>query len=348
MPGMLDTVLDVEPVPDQVERSVRAVLASWGSERAREYRRAHRIPEDAGLAVVLQPMVAATAGGFSGSGVGFTRDPVTGAGGPEIEFVEHEPGVRLVSGEAVPLATAEIMSRWPQAFAEIASWCPVLEDVAGDMQEFEFAIEDGRAFLLQTRRATRTPAAALRVARDLHERGVIGLRQAAALVEHSDPDALLARRLQTAGSTPVGTGRVASPGVAVGRAAFDLAGTERILRDGDDVVLLAPVPTPSDYPLLRRAKAVVSTRGGVTSHASVVALDAGIVAVVGCSELAVERAGRTARFGATVVGEGDWLSIDAREHGEVFVGRLAETAPRLPPDVSPELVSWARELARSR
>jgi phosphohistidine swiveling domain-containing protein len=348
MPGMLNTVLNVDPVADSVERAIELVLDSWSADHAREYRRAQNIAESGGLAVILQPMVDATDGGRSGSGVGFTRHPATGAVGPEIEFVEREPGTSLVSGEALPVATAGMKSRWPDVFEELVDWCPVLERVSGDMQEFEFAIEDGRVCLLQTRRAKRTPSAALRVSHDLFQSGILDMQQAAALVDFSDTAHLVERHLATATATPIGTGRVASPGIAVGRVAFDSAGVERILHAGDDVVLLTTVPSPDDYPLVRRATAVISSRGGITSHASVVALDAGIVAVVGCRELEVERAERVARFGGTVVGEGDWLSIDAAERGDVFLGRLGEESPSLPADLSPELVSWARALARSR
>ena len=348
MPGMLDTVLDVEPTADAVEHSIREVLDSWNSDRARDYRGTLQIAEGAGLAVILQPMVDARRGTRAGSGVGFTRNPATGAMGPELEFVERELGLSLVGGDALPMATADVRLRWPDLFQVLVAWCPVLERASGDMQEFEFAIEDGRACLLQTRSAKRTPWAGLRVAHDLWKSAVLDTEQAAELVGNSEAARLVQRHLAKGRAAPVGSGRVASPGVAVGRVAFDVAGAERIMKAGDDVVLLATVPSPEDYPVIRRAKALVSSRGGITSHASVVALDAGIVAVVGCRELEVERSERRARLGNTVLREGDWLSIDAADRGEVFLGRLEEERPRPPSGLSPEIISWARSLATSR
>lgn len=348
MPGMLDTCLDVEPTAQAVERCIREVLESWRSDRASQYRRTHDIAENAGLAVILQPMVAATGAGRSGSGVGFTRHPATGAPSPELEFVERQPGTNIVGGDSLPADTAGLRSRWPDLFDEIVAWCPVLEQASGDMQEFELAIEDGLPFLLQTRRAKRTPLAALRVAHDLFESGIVDTEQAAELVDSAHAAQLVERHLTTGHDVPIGTGRVASPGVAVGRVAFDAAGAERILRGDDEVVLLATVPSPSDYPALRHAAAVVSSRGGVTSHASVVALDAGIVAVVGCRELEVARSESVARFGDAVLHEGDWLSIEAGERGEVYLGRLEEESSSLPAGFSLDLVNWARALTRSR
>ncbi len=349
MPGMLDTVLDVEPDADSVERAIRHVLDSWESNRAREFRRAHAITERAGLAVILQPMVAATAGSQAGSGVGFTRHPTTGVSKPEIEYIERELGTNLVGGDALPLTTTEFESRWPERFQEIIAWCPVLEGAQGDMQEFEFAIEDGRPYLLQTRRAKRTPTAALRAAHDLFRDGVINLDAAKQQLVSSDAAHVVERHLATNGATLIGTGRVASPGVAVGRAALDAAGAERIIRAGDEVILLSRIPSPSDYPLLRRSAAVVSSRGGITSHASVVALDAGIVAVVGCRSLLVEESLRTAHFGDIVVREGDWLSIDTvAADAAIYLGRLSEEAPSAPGDLPPAVLNWARSLGDAR
>ncbi len=347
MPGMLDTVLQVEPNGAAVATAVRRVLSSWNSDRAREYRRTHAISEHSGLAVVLQPMVDATGGDRAGSGVGFTRHPTRGDPYPEVEYVEGEQGHGLVGGDALPLATREFSDRWPDLFGQLLEWCPVLERIQGDAQEFEFTFECGRGCLLQTRRAKRTAVAAVRIAHDLVQDGVIDLRQAREALLLWDAADVVERHLASDGAVAVGVGRTASPGVAVGRAAFDAAGVERILGNGDGAIFLCRIPSPSDYPLLRRSAAVVSTRGGITSHASVVALDAGIVAVVGCRSLEVIRAERAAAFGDVVVAEGDWLSVEAAPGGAaIYAGRLPEEGPSLPPGLSQAVVNWARDLVR--
>jgi len=348
MPGMLDTVLHVDSDEGAVKNGLARVLESWHSERATQYRRAHAISEDVGLAVIVQPMVDATRGRRAGSGVGFTRHPTSGDNRPEVEYVEGEQGAGLVGGDALPITSDAFRLRWPTLFAQLTEWCPVLERIQGDMQEFEFAFEDGRGFLLQTRRAKRSSTAALRIAYDLVRAGVIDLRQARNAVLRWDAAAVVERRLNTDCATAIASGRTASPGVAVGRVALDGDGVQRIVRAGDDAIFLSRIPSPSDYPVLRRSAAVVSARGGITSHASVVALDAGIVGVVGCRNLEIDHAGRAATFGSVVVRVGDWLSVDAApEAAAIYVGRLPEHSPSLPPGLSPRIVSWARELVRA-
>ena len=345
MPGMLDTVLHVAPDRVAVADAIREVLTSWNADRAREYRREHAISEHAGLAVILQPMVDATCGRRAGSGVGFTRHPTSGENHPEIEFVEGAQGAGLVGGDALPLTTDAFRGRWPELFAQIAEWCRVLERLQGDVQEFEFAFEDGVGCLLQTRRAKRTAGAALQIAYDLVHEGVIDLQQAREALLRRDIGQVVERRLAAEAEAPIGTGRTASPGVAVGRAAIDAAGADRIIRAGNAVIFLSRIPSPSDYPLLRRSAAVVSSRGGTTSHASVVALDAGIPAVVGCRNLTVGHAEHAVSFGSVVVREGDWLSVDAATAGgAVYLGRLAERVPSRPAGLSSEIMGWARSL----
>jgi phosphohistidine swiveling domain-containing protein len=348
MPGMLETVLHVDDDPAAVTHAVERVLASWGSERAVEYRRARRIPDDRRLGVVLQPMILVEESRRGASGVGLTRQPASGAVGPVVELVEGEVGLSLVSGDAMPLTTADVEQRWPDLFSLLSKWSRVLERAGRDMQEFEFAVEGDAAYLLQTRSAKRSAVAAVRVAYELATSGVIDAGRARDIVGESDAAHIMRRRLSTNGHSPAGTGRVASPGVAVGRAAFDREAVGRILRSGDAPILLVDVPSPDDYPLLRNAAAVVSSRGGITSHASVVALDAGIVAVVGCRDLAVHTATASAQLGEATIREGDWLSVEAHDEGAVYVGKLPEGEPSVPEELPSEAVSWARSLGGGR
>ena len=347
MPGMLDTVLQVEPNGAAVATAVRRVLSSWNSDRAREYRRTHAISEHSGLAVVLQPMVDATGGDRAGSGVGFTRHPTRGDPYPEVEYVEGEQGHGLVGGDALPLATREFSDRWPDLFGQLLEWCPVLERIQGDAQEFEFTFECGRGCLLQTRRAKRTAVAAVRIAHDLVQDGVIDLRQAR--------EALLLMGCGRCRRTPSrqrwgGRGGSRPHGVPGG------GGGARGIRcrwrrthpwQRRRRHLLMPDPEP----LRLSAAAPLRSRSldprGITSHASVVALDAGIVAVVGCRSLEVIRAERAAAFGDVVVAEGDWLSVEAAPGGAaIYAGRLPEEGPSLPPGLSQAVVNWARDLVR--
>jgi phosphohistidine swiveling domain-containing protein len=348
MPGMLDTLLHVDDDPAAVAQAIEKVRGSWESDRAVEYRHVHGIPDDAGLGVIVQPMVRADEDERGASGVGFTRNHATGEEALELELVEGGLALALVSGDAVPLTTAEVEARWPDVYRQLSGWAPVLERASRDMQEFEFAVEAGRAYLLQTRAAKRSHEAAVRVAYELARAEVIDEGRARELLEMADLSHLVRPRLSANGQVPAGTGRVASPGVAVGRAAFDREGLDRLNASGHGSILLLTVPSPDDYPTLRRAAAVVSARGGITSHASVLALGEGIPAVVSCRELAVDREGRSARLGTATVTEGDWLSVDAHEPAAVYLGQMPEIEAAVPEGLTPEAIDWARSLIGDR
>jgi len=346
MPGLLETVLGAEWDRDAVQQAVRRVLASWTSARAMAYREARAIRDDAGLAVVVQPMIFGDADDRSGSGVGFTRDPATGHALPVIEFGRRSAGPPVVGGEASTLTLSELESAFPALGRLLLGWARALEHLAGDVQEFEFAVESGRGFLLQTRTAKRSPEAAVRIGYELFKGGEISADRARELLAGVDIERLARRRLLLEGQEPVAEGRVAAPGLAVGRVALDVHAIERIRAEGDSAILVTDVPDPSDYPYMRKIAGAVSRRGGATSHATVLALEAGIVSVVGCRELVLESG--AARFGEHRVETGDWLSVSAEDRGRVYAGRLEEGPAELPSSLNEEIVSWARSSLATR
>jgi pyruvate,orthophosphate dikinase len=319
MPGMLDTCLDVAPTVAAVSSAVVKVLASWHSDRARLYRQMHGIADSFGLAVVVQQMVFPDADERSGSGVGFTRDPRTGGRKPLIEYVRGRRGTPLVSGRLDPSELADLSRELPEGKREIERWIPVLETVGGDVQEFEFAFERSRPFLLQMRPARQPSAARVLSAYDLWRDHRIDSARAAQLLEGLDLDRLERRRLRTQ-SDPLAEARVAAPGAAIGRIALDQHGIDHLRSGGDPVVLVVDSVTTDDYGAFRDIAGVLSSSGGVTSHAAVVALEAGVVALVGCEGLHVQSG--SAEIGETHLEEGDWVSIDGGEEGRVFAGRL--------------------------
>jgi pyruvate, orthophosphate dikinase len=338
MPGMLDTVLDVEPRAAAVRAAIAEVRESWGSDRARLYRGMHGLAEEDGLAVVVQQMVFPDLDERSGSGVGFTRDPRTGEQLPVIEYVRGR-GTPLVSGAADPADLADLAADVPGGKRELERWIPMLEEIGGDVEEFEFAFERGRPFLLQMRAARQTPIARVLSAYDLWREDRIEEDRAALLIDGLDLDRLDRQRL-SAGERPLAEARVAAPGVAVGRVALGRRGLQRIQRDGDPVVLLLDSVSTEDYRSLREVEGVVARVGGVTSHAAVVALEAGIVALVGCRSLRVED--EPARIGDEEIAEGDWISIEGNGTGRIFTGRLGVEAVSEGPDWGAAL-GWARE-----
>lgn len=337
MPGMLDTVLDVEPRTVAVKAAITEVHESWDSDRARLYRDLHGLAERDGLAIVVQQMVFPDLDERSGSGVGFTRDPRTGARLPVIEYVRGR-GTPLVSGVVDPADLADLAAEVPSGQSELERWIPMLESVGGDVEEFEFAFERGRPFLLQMRAARQTPIARVLSAYDLWREHRIEEDRAARLLGGLDLDRLDRQRLSSDDS-PLAEARVAAPGVAVGRIALDRQGLRRIQSEGDPVVLLLDSVSTDDYQWLREVDGVVARVGGVTSHAAVVALEAGIVALVGCASLHVE--GEAPRIGDAAISEGDWISIEGNGTGRIYTGRLGVEAVSEGPNWSAAL-GWAR------
>lgn len=324
---------------NQLAKAVGAVLASWGGPKAREYRRLHGIPDDLGTAVILQRMVFGNAGGVSGAGVGFTRDPALGDRRLYMDFVLDAQGEDIVAGRHTADGTSELAVMAPELLAEIEALCPRLESEFADAQEFELTVQDGELFLLQTRVAKRTPWAALRIASDQVHEGLISSATAVARLGPLDLAEIRRVHVRAAeGSQPLCHAIPASVGVAVGPVALDSAAAERFARAGTPPVLVRPDTATEDVAAIALSAGVLTGAGGRTSHAAVVARELGKPCLVGCSELKIDLEARTARFGQATLTEGDLICIDS-EAAVVFEGAPAIVEER-PVEELNELAAW--------
>ncbi|WP_328314539.1 pyruvate, phosphate dikinase [Streptomyces sp. NBC_00442] len=311
-----------DPV-DQLHRAIRAVFASWNGERARIHRRGDHIPDDLGTAVTIQAMVFGNLGVNSGTGVAFTRDPATGERGLYGDYLPDAQGEDVVSGvrDAVPLA--ELKRLAPRSYIELSDHLRTLERHYQDLCDVEFTLERGKLWILQTRIGKRTAEAAFRIAYDLLDEGLIDRREALSRVNGAHLTRLLFPRFATdADNAPLATGIAASPGAAVGAVVFDSATAVRRAAAGEPAVLVRKETTPDDLPGMIAAQAVLTTRGGRTSHAAAVARGMGRVCVCGAASLVVDQEGRRLTTGSGVlVHEGDTVSVDGTA-GTVHLGAL--------------------------
>jgi pyruvate,orthophosphate dikinase len=310
---------------EQLHRAVLAVFASWTGERARRYRAHEGISEDLGTAVNIVQMVFGNRGSRSGSGVCFTRNPATGEPVPYGDYLVDAQGEDVVNGSRRTIDLAELAAREPALHAELVRHLDTLERHYRDVCDVEFTVEEGRLWILQTRVGKRSPAAAFRVAVDLVDEGVIDLDEALCRVDGHQLASLLHPGFASSsasgpGDQPVARGLAASPGAATGRAVFDAATAMEWAGRGERVVLVRPETSPDDLGGLLASAAVVTARGGLTSHAAVVARGLGRTCVTGVEGLEVDEAGRRATLpGGGVLEEGDALSVDGST-GEVFLG----------------------------
>lgn len=340
---------------EQLDQAIHAVFGSWQSERAQAYRRRFGIADDLGTAVNVQAMVYGNRGAGSGSGVAFTRDPETGEPTPYGEYLATAQGEDVVSGvrTAVPLARLQELD--PPSYRRLHSVMGTLERNYRDMCDIEFTVEDGRLWILQTRVGKRSPAAAFRIAADLAEEGWITEDEALVRVNGEQLTQLLSPRLDehSAGSE-VAAGLAASPGAATGRLALDSATAATLAERGEDVVLVRPETRAEDLPGMLAARAIVTARGGRTSHAAVVARGMGLPAVCGVDGLQIDLATRQVTLsGVRVLGEGDVVTVDGTS-GRIYLGRHrtvpSEVAAWLDGDsasTSPVVASVARLLAHA-
>ncbi|MCC5478304.1 pyruvate, phosphate dikinase [Streptomyces barringtoniae] len=315
-----------DPV-EQLQRAIRAVFDSWNGERACVYRRREHIPDDLGTAVNVQAMVFGNLGSDSGTGVAFTRDPATGARGMYGDYLPDAQGEDVVSGvrDAVPLS--ELKTLDPRSYVELGDHLRTLENHYRDLCDVEFTVERGRLWILQTRVGKRTAEAAFRIAHDLREEKTITADEALARVDGAELTRLMFPRFDTTpADVPLAQGVPASPGAAVGVVVFDSAEAQRRAAGGQDTILVRRETTPDDLPGMIAAQAVLTSRGGKTSHAGVVARGMGKVCVCGAESLTVDPVGRrlTTDTGA-VVREGDTVSVDGTA-GTVHLGALPLTA----------------------
>jgi pyruvate, orthophosphate dikinase len=320
-----------EPFPTeprtQLARAVEAVFRSWDAPKAKSYRALKGIPADVGTAVTVQTMVYGNAGGKSGAGVGFTRNPASGEREFYFDFQFNSQGEDVVAGRQVLRDNARLRVALPEIWRQLDQACHELELLFGDAQDFEFTVQSGILWFLQSRRAKRTPWALLRIAVDMVEEGIC--RPADALQRLDEIDLNLVQRTSFAQPLPppLASAQVASIGVACGAIALDSAAAKRMVAAGQPVILVRQETSTADIDGLAVAEGVVTATGGRTSHAAVVARQLGKVCLVSCPGLMVDVGGRTLRIGDRKLMEGEFLSIDGND-GTVYPGRLTVVTER--------------------
>ncbi len=347
---------------EQLWGAIEAVWKSWTLKKAVDYRRVNEIPDTIGTGVNVMAMVFGNMGDDSGTGVAFTRDPSTGEHRFYGEFLVNAQGEDVVAGIRTPLHIDQMAHRLPAAYTQLMETQALLERHYRDMQDIEFTVERGRLYLLQTRTGKRTTPAALRIATDMVREGVIDKITAVKRLHPRQLDQLLHRVIDPAvRATPIASGLPASPGAASGVAVFDPDEAETRAARGEAVILVREETTPEDFHGMVAARAILTTRGGMTSHAAVVARGMGKCAIVGATDVVIPRGERRFMAGGVEVHEGDWLTLDG-ETGRVFTGDL----PTLPSEVMrvvagaqraadapvyrafDELMGWADEVRRLR
>jgi pyruvate, orthophosphate dikinase len=307
----------------QLWGAIEAVWKSWTLKKAKDYRRVHGISEDLGTAVSIGAMVFGNLGDDSGTGVAFTRNPSTGEKRFYGEFLVNAQGEDVVAGTRTPLDIDDMAEQLPAAHKELIATQDRLEKHYRDMQDLEFTVERGKLYLLQTRSGKRTAAAAVRIARDMVREGLIDKIEAVKRVPAAHLDQLLHPIIDPSiRATPLCVGLPASPGAASGIAVFDPETAVERAHGGKNVILVRDETTPEDFHGIVAARAVLTARGGMTSHAAVVARGMGKCAVVGCKEIEVDLERRSFNVNGTHVAEGDWLTIDGAT-GRVFLGDLS-------------------------
>ena len=330
---------------EQLYRAVNAVFESWNNKRAITYRRLHNIPEDWGTAVNIQVMVFGNMGFDSGTGVGFTRNPSTGEKEYYGEYLLNAQGEDVVAGIRTPKPIIEMQKDLPEVFEELKKIYDILEKHYRDMQDFEFTIEKGKLYILQTRTGKRTAQAAIKIAVDMVKEGLIDEKTAVRRVEPEQIDQLLHPRIDR--SQPlnvIAKGLPASPGAAYGKVVFDADEAEQLANNGERVILVSPETTPDDIHGMAAAQGVLTSRGGMTSHAAVVARGMGKPCVAGCEAIKIDLDKRIFSVNGVVVKEGDYITIDGST-GEVILGQVETIPPQLSPDFQ-TLLSWADKFRR--
>jgi pyruvate,orthophosphate dikinase len=346
----------------QLWGAIEAVWKSWTLKKARDYRKVNGIPEDLGTAVNVVSMVFGNLGDDSGTGVAFTRDPSTGEKKFYGEFLINAQGEDVVAGIRTPLHIDEMAERLPDAYRELLDTQDKLERHYAEMQDIEFTVERGKLFLLQTRTGKRTAAAAVRIATNMVKEGLIDRTEAVKRVPAAHLDQLLHPIIDpSVRSQALCSGLPASPGAASGLAVFDPDRAVELHAGGSAVILVRDETTPEDFHGIVAARAVLTARGGMTSHAAVVARGMGKCAIVGCKEIDVDVEHRRFAVNGTTVAEGDWLTLDGAT-GRVFAGNLPTipseivrvTNGTLPASGAPlyqsysELLGWADDCRKLR
>ncbi|MFL5668347.1 MAG: pyruvate, phosphate dikinase [Chloroflexota bacterium] len=345
-----DTGRDFPSDPyEQLDLAIKAVFASWFGKRAVDYRNNQKIAHDLGTAVNVVTMVFGNMGDDSGTGVAFTRDPNTGEKVLYGEYLTNAQGEDVVAGIRTAPKISQMQTDMPAVYDEFLRIGEQLERHYRDVQDLEFTIERGKLYMLQTRSAKRTAAAAVRIATDLVNEGVISKEEALGRIEPAHVDQLLRDQFDPAARTKaarIAKGLNASPGAAVGRAVFDADTAVDWVGQGERVVLVRVETSPDDFHGMAVAQGILTARGGATSHAAVVARQIGKPCVAGCHELVIDYGADTATANGITFAEGDWISVDGST-GEVFVGALPTVSARF--EDQPELqtiLGWADDVRR--
>jgi pyruvate,orthophosphate dikinase len=333
-----------KPFPEDPEEqlwgAIAAVFDSWNIERAVHYRKLHGIPDSAGTAVSVVAMVYGNMGDDSGTGVVFTRNPSTGERHLFGEFLVNAQGEDVVAGIRTPMSIQEMARLLPEANEQLLRVQSILERHYRDAQDVEFTVERGRLFLLQTRSAKRTSAAAVRIAVDMVDERLIDTREAVLRVDPKLLDQMLHPTIDPKANAHVlVTGLPASPGAASGHVVFDSATAIQRAAEGGDVILMRPETSPDDFSGMVASRAIVTSRGGMTSHAAVVARGIGKTCVVGAHDLRIDLEAKCFRTNGTVVQEGDFITVDGTT-GRVLLGEVPTVKPKLS-DHFHRLMSWA-------
>ena len=307
---------------EQLMGAIKAVFRSWDNPRANVYRRDNDIPYSWGTAVNVQSMAFGNMGDDCGTGVAFTRDPATGAKGLFGEFLTNAQGEDVVAGVRTPMKIAEMADKFPEAFAQFQEVCKTLEDHYRDMQDMEFTVEHGKLYMLQTRNGKRTAQAALKIACDLVDEGMRTEEEAVAMIDPRNLDTLLHPQFDTAAlkaATPIGKGLGASPGAACGKIVFTAEDAEEWHARGERVVLVRLETSPEDITGMKASQGILTVRGGMTSHAAVVARGMGTCCVSGCGDINMDEENKKFTLAGKEYHEGDYISIDGST-GNIYDG----------------------------
>ncbi len=326
----------------QLYEAIRAVFRSWDNPRANVYRRDNDIPYSWGTAVNVMPMVFGNLNENSGTGVAFTRDPATGEKKLMGEFLVNAQGEDVVAGVRTPMPIAQMAEQFPEAYADFIKVCDLLENHYRDMQDMEFTVENGKLYMLQCRNGKRTAQAALKIACDLVDEGMIDEKKAVSMIDPRNLDTLLHPQFDTAAlkaATPIGKGLGASPGAACGKIVFTAEDAKEWNERGEKVVLVRLETSPEDIEGMKASQGILTVRGGMTSHAAVVARGMGSCCVSGCGDIAMDEENKRFTLGGKVFNEGDFISIDGST-GNIYDGIMPTVEAKIAGEFG-RLMAWA-------
>ncbi|MCR5166370.1 MAG: pyruvate, phosphate dikinase [Oscillospiraceae bacterium] len=330
-----------DPV-DQLKLAIEAVFRSWDNPRANVYRRDNDIPYSWGTAVNVMPMVFGNLNNESGTGVAFTRDPATGEKKLMGEFLKNAQGEDVVAGVRTPMPIAQMEQEFPEAYAEFVKVCDTLEKHYHDMQDMEFTVENRKLYMLQCRNGKRTAQAALKIACDLVDEGMKTEEEAVLMIDPRNLDALLHPQFDTKAlkaATPIGKGLGASPGAACGKVVFTADDAEAWNARGEKVILVRLETSPEDITGMKASQGILTVRGGMTSHAAVVARGMGECCVSGCSEIVMDEENKKFTLAGKTFSEGDFISIDGTT-GNIYDGVIPTVDAKIAGEFG-RVMSWA-------